>query len=262
MKNPLWPIRKKSRYLLHLSATLVFGGACIQGGAQSLPGERLGAGVESGPGRLSLGRDSGQDGAKAASEENGDPPGATVIRAFQKTVFDPKQNKVTFRGSVLVEDPRFVLKCDLLTAYVKKNAPVEKKQTTADSAASPAPGAGGDKAKSEAGRKAPETASPDEAKSSGGLESAEAEGNVEIIQERVTPEGKTERNVVRARRAVYSAATEGITLTGWPQVWQSHNGNSLKALREDTVMVLNKSGDVDITGPTKSVFVNPNKNGK
>jgi hypothetical protein len=68
--------------------------------------------------------------------------------------------------------------------------------------------------------------------------------------------------VIRARKAVYHSATEAITLTGWPQVWQSHNGNSLKALREDTVMVLNKSGDVDVTGPTKSVFVNPNKNAK
>lgn len=251
-------MKRQTRSILLLATMLVFGGGRWPLCAQNSPQERLGAGVDSGPGKLPLGKDVGGDTPR--TDEIADPPGATVIRALKRTVFDPKQNKVIFRGSVLVEDPRFTLKCDILTAYIKKAASADKKQAASQSVVSGAGtlGSAETKSKPEAGARG----IPEEPAASGGLESAEAEGNVEIVQDRVTPEGKIERNVLRAQKAVYNSATEGITLTGWPQVWQTHNGNSLKALREDTVMVLNKSGDVDITGPTKSVFVNPSKNGK
>jgi lipopolysaccharide export system protein LptA len=172
--------------------------------------------------------------------------------ALKRTKFDPKQNKVVFLGEVQLDDPRFALRSDALTAYLKKGEGSPKKTV--------APG--GEEGVSAKPNEEASKGALELQQSGGGLESAEAEGNVEIVQERVNPEGKMERNVIRARKAVYVSATETMTLTGWPQVLQAHNGNMLKALREDTVMVLNKSGDVDVHGPAKSVFVNPGKNGK
>ena len=231
--------------------------------AQSSPEDLLKAGTQPGQGRMSLKKDSSLDDTSAEKKKEG-ALATTVINAMKRTKFDPKQNKVVFQGQVQVEDPRFFLKCDLLTAFLKKNAASEKEKKNDAEEKKPELGAetagtagGGAKVGAFGALSA-----PDAGKASGGLESAEAEGNVEIVQERTTPEGKQERTVVRAEKAVYQSSTESITLTGWPEVWQSHSGNSLKALKEDTVMVVNRAGDVDVVGPAKSVFVNPSKNGK
>lgn len=226
--------------------------------AETVPGTRSIGEASSAPtGAIDGLRPGGQD-------DKSKPANATVINALKRTRWDPKQNKVVFQGSVQVDDPRFMLRCDALTAHLKKNVagPSKRSAAGAEGPAEKSPQAAVSAKGMARDADSRVKISEDDGRSSGALESAEAEGNVEIIQERVTPEGKTERNVVRAQRAVYDSSTESITLTGWPQVWQSHSGNSLRALSEETIMVLNKSGDVDINGPIKSVFISPSKNGK
>jgi lipopolysaccharide export system protein LptA len=62
-----------------------------------------------------------------------------------------------------------------------------------------------------------------------------------------------ERSVAKARRAVYEAATGNVTLTGWPQV--KNGDNVVSALTEETVIVMNEKGVLDVQGKAKGSFV-------
>lgn len=86
-----------------------------------------------------------------------------------------------------------------------------------------------------------------------GLRQVIATGEVAIVQERKRPDGVLERSVAKARRAVYEASTGNVTLTGWPQV--KNGDNVVSALTEETVIVMNEKGVLDVQGKAKGSFV-------
>jgi lipopolysaccharide transport protein LptA len=153
-------------------------------------------------------------GAPVAAEKK-----PTEITASKETTFDEKARVAVFTGDVTVVDSQFNLRCEKLTAYLKKAKGVEAK---------------GD-------------AEPD---AGGGLDRVVAEGDVLIVQEKVGTNGEVTRYVGKAKKAEYNAATGDVTLTGWPQIQQGINNQV--ATEEGTIMILNKSGRLRTVGPSKT----------
>ncbi len=90
-----------------------------------------------------------------------------------------------------------------------------------------------------------------------GLESAEAIGNVVIVQENTT--GSTTKAIGRAEKATYTPATGEVILRGWPSVQQGINNQV--ATEEGTVMVLNRSGKSTTKGGSKTVISDTSESG-
>ena len=164
---------------------------------------------------------------RAGGESAKQGKGSTEITAREAS-FDQKTHQAVFGGDVKVVNPDFNINCDKLTAFLKNN------ENKGNGAAAPRP---------PAEKKGPST---------GGLEKAIAEGSVVITQDKVDSEGKPTRNVGRSKRAVYDAASGDVTLTGRPEVQQGIN--TIVALDESTVMVLNREGRMKVTGPHKTVI--------
>jgi len=168
----------------------------------------------------------------------------TEITASKETTFDEKARVAVFTGDVTVIDEQFDLKCEKLTAYLKKAGPESGKGSEKDSGKS-----------SDKTAEKPEAAANKEKKdpdAGGGLERVVAEGNVVITQEKVATNGEVTRYVGKAARAEYNAATGDVTLTGWPQIQQGINNQV--ATEEGTVMILNRSGRLKTIGPSKTVI--------
>lgn len=89
-----------------------------------------------------------------------------------------------------------------------------------------------------------------------GLELVEAFGNtpnsVIIIQDNVDDGGKKVRSVGRATYATFNPATGDVTLKGSPSV---QNGPNLQIGEKDTIMILNRGGQMTTTGASKTTIV-------
>jgi len=84
-----------------------------------------------------------------------------------------------------------------------------------------------------------------------GLERAVADGNVGVVRERPDPNtGQPTRAVGRSDHAVYTAADGNVELTGTPRVQQGPNMHV--AIRADTVMLINQSGQLTTHGPSRT----------
>lgn len=151
----------------------------------------------------------------------------TTISSKKGAYLDSKAYMATFTGSVSVVDARFSLTCDKLTAFFVR--------PSVESAG---------EVKGESGRS--------------GLDKAEAEGDVIIIQDKVGEKGEVERSLARAQKAVYDSQTGNITLSGWPQVEQKQNVTM--AAEESTVIVLNRKGKLEVLGHSKSILRNASMN--
>lgn len=151
----------------------------------------------------------------------------TTISSKKGAYLDSKAYMATFNGSVSVVDARFSLTCDKLTAFFVR--------PSVESAG---------EVKAESGRS--------------GLDKAEAEGDVIIIQDKVGDKGEVERSLARAQKAVYDSQTGNITLSGWPQVEQKQNVTM--AAEESTVIILNRKGKLEVLGHSKSILRNASMN--
>lgn len=172
-------------------------------------------------------------GKKGGTTKSGAPEdGVTEITAKDRLIFDQKGNQAVFVGDVVVLDSRFSLNCDKLTAVMKRSVKDVAKDVVKEE--------GGDKAMP--------------AKGGGGIEKAIAEGHVVIAQEKRNDKGELERSVGRGQKVIYDADTGDITLSGWPQVEQKMN--TIVALEEGTVIVLNRKGTMDVQGHSKTVLRN------
>jgi lipopolysaccharide export system protein LptA len=150
-------------------------------------------------------------------------PVTTEIYA-DEAFFDSSKNVGVFRGHVKVNDPRFNLQSDKLTAFIKK-AP--SGQTGHDDLTGQGQGQGQ------------------------GLEKAIAEGNVAVVRDRPDPNGgPPSRAVGRADTATYVAATGDVELKGSPRVQQGLNTHM--ATSPDTVMVINQNGQLTTHGPSRT----------
>ena len=84
-----------------------------------------------------------------------------------------------------------------------------------------------------------------------GLEKAVAEGDVGLVRDRPDPNGgKPTRAVGRADKAVYTAATGDVELTGTPRVQEGMNMHV--ATSPDTVMIINQNNQLTTHGPSRT----------
>jgi lipopolysaccharide transport protein LptA len=84
-----------------------------------------------------------------------------------------------------------------------------------------------------------------------GLEKAIAEGNVGLVRDRPDPNGgPPTRAVGRADKAVYTAATGDVELTGTPRVQEGLNMHV--ATSPDTVMIINQNSQLTTHGPSRT----------
>src|SRR5205823_10328645 len=84
-----------------------------------------------------------------------------------------------------------------------------------------------------------------------GLEKAIAEGNVGLVRDRLDPNGgPPTRAVGRADKAVYTAATGDVELTGTPRVQEGLNMHV--ATSADTVMIINQNSQLRTHGPSRT----------
>jgi lipopolysaccharide transport protein LptA len=84
-----------------------------------------------------------------------------------------------------------------------------------------------------------------------GLEKAIAEGDVGLIRDHPDPNGGAPtRAVGRADKAVYTAATGDVELTGTPRVQQGLNMHV--ATSPDTVMIINQNNQLTTHGPSRT----------
>jgi len=84
-----------------------------------------------------------------------------------------------------------------------------------------------------------------------GLERAVAEGNVGLVRDRPDPNGGAPtRAVGRADKAVYTAATGDVELSGTPRVQEGMNMHV--ATSPDTVMIINQNNQLTTHGPSRT----------
>src|SRR6266567_1954932 len=84
-----------------------------------------------------------------------------------------------------------------------------------------------------------------------GLEKAIAEGNVGLVRDRPDPSGgPPTRAIGRADKAVYTAATGDVELTGTPRVQEGLNMHV--ATSPDTVMLINQNSQLTTHGPSRT----------
>ena len=84
-----------------------------------------------------------------------------------------------------------------------------------------------------------------------GLERAIAEGSVGLVRDRPDPNGGAPtRAVGRADKAVYTAASGDVELTGTPRVQEGLNMHV--ATSPDTVMIINQNNQLTTHGPSRT----------
>ncbi len=162
----------------------------------------------------------------------------TTITAQKRLLLDSQGKEATFWGDVKVVDPRFSLACEKLTVFFRDKTGIANVIEGKDSKEGKTSGESG------------------ETPADGALEKVVAEGDVVIFQEKANDRGEIERSVGRAQKAVYDAPTGNISLTGWPQVEQKQN--TIVAMEEGTVILLNRKGTLEVLGHSKSVLRNTN----
>jgi len=183
--------------------------------------------------------------AKSDRSKNGE----TEITADEGS-FDQHTHQAIFINNVFVKNPDFTVKCDKLTAFMKHDdtkpgpggAAGTKGATPASKPATPAPVAAG----------ATPRPTSKGGGNSGGLERAIAEGNVEIVQDKIEADGSVTHNLAHAKRAEYDAATGDVLLLGKPDVQTGIN--TCVALEESTTITLNRAGQMKTNGKTKTVI--------
>jgi lipopolysaccharide export system protein LptA len=162
----------------------------------------------------------------------------TTITAQKRLLLDSLGKEATFWGDVKVVDPRFSLACEKLTVFFRDKTGIANAIE------------GKDAKEGKAGKEAGEVPAD------GALERVVAEGDVVIFQEKTNDRGEIERSVGRAHKAVYDTKTGNISLSGWPQVEQKQN--TIVAMEESTVILLNRKGTLEVLGHSKSVLRNSN----
>ncbi len=90
-----------------------------------------------------------------------------------------------------------------------------------------------------------------------GIETAEARGNVMVVQESESAKTNKEKAVGRAGVMIYKPATGEVTLREWPSVQQGINNQV--ATEAGTVMILRSTGESRTIGGSKTVITDTTK---
>ncbi len=232
--------------------------------------------------------DAGASGdAKEKAGDDKDAAKSTTEIYADEAKFNQKAHIGVFSKNVRVENPNFVLTCNRLTAHLRhddakpagkpgdpsggKLAPTAGVKVTADGApvapknlkgaATPKPAKGKTPpATPPPATPAPATPAPAGGKPAlpgadqkgGGLEKADAEGDVVIHQDKTDEKGNVTHGIAHAQRALYDGITGDVTLMGKPDVQQGQN--HCIALDENAVIVLNRDGNMTVHGKHKTVL--------
>jgi len=96
-------------------------------------------------------------------------------------------------------------------------------------------------------------------KQKGGLQRAEAEGNVQIVNENADKgsDGKPVSSRGKSERATYEPASGEVVLIGWPQIQQGINLHM--AADPSTRMILNNNGQMRTLGRSKTIIKDTDK---
>lgn len=152
--------------------------------------------------------------------------GPTEITAREAT-FDNRTHEAAFTGDVVVKDPEFGVSCEKMTVYLKK---LPEKSSA-------------------------EQRPKDALESGSGLEKVIAEIDVVISQTKKDANGKLQRYIGRARKAVYDNTTGNVILSGWPQIEENVGGivsKKITSLEERCVITVNRAGKIDVNGLHKT----------
>lgn len=95
------------------------------------------------------------------------------------------------------------------------------------------------------------------AKDRGGIEIAEARGNVIVVQELENPKSGQEKAIGRAGLMTYKPETGEVTLRDWPSIQQGINNQV--ATEAGTVMYLRSTGESRTVGGSKTVITDAAK---
>lgn len=90
------------------------------------------------------------------------------------------------------------------------------------------------------------------AKDRGGIEVAEARGNVIVVQELENPKSGQEKAIGRAGLMTYNPESGEVTLRDWPSIQQGINNQV--ATESGTVMYLRSTGESRTVGGSKTVI--------
>jgi lipopolysaccharide transport protein LptA len=90
-----------------------------------------------------------------------------------------------------------------------------------------------------------------------GIETAEARGNVVVVQETANSKTPGDKAVGRAGLMIYKPATGEVTLREWPSIQQGINQQV--ATESSTVMFLRASGESKTVGGSKTVITDTTK---
>jgi lipopolysaccharide transport protein LptA len=90
-----------------------------------------------------------------------------------------------------------------------------------------------------------------------GIETAEARGNVIVVQEKANAKNLREKAVGRGGLMIYRPATGEVTLREWPSIQQGINQQV--ATEAGTVMFLRASGESKTVGGSKTVITDTTK---
>jgi lipopolysaccharide export system protein LptA len=99
-----------------------------------------------------------------------------------------------------------------------------------------------------------------------GIDHAEAEGHVVIVQENTNDKGESSKSIGRAGHAVFTPATGEATLTSakglpqegnWPSLQQGINNHI--STEESTIMILNRDGRLKTEGGSRTVIIDADK---
>lgn len=86
-----------------------------------------------------------------------------------------------------------------------------------------------------------------------GIDHAEADGHVVIVQENTNDKGEPSKSIGRSGHAIFYPATGEATLTIWPQLQQGINNHI--STEEKTVMILNRDGRLKTIGGSRTVII-------
>jgi lipopolysaccharide export system protein LptA len=92
-----------------------------------------------------------------------------------------------------------------------------------------------------------------------GIDHAEAEGHVVIVQENTNDKGEKSKSIGRSGHAVFTPATGEATLTIWPQLQQGINNHI--STEEKTIMILNRDGRLKTIGGSRTVIIDADSAG-
>ncbi len=172
---------------------------------------------------------------QASEKELRKSKGPTEITG-REAMIDNRIHQATFTGEVEVRDPEFNVRCDRLTVFLRRP---------------------------KAPKPDPDDLKPSEPKSEkdseSGIEKAIAEGNTIISQEKPDGAGNMQRYLGKGKKAVFDNDKKTCTLTGWPSVTQTLEGNMSKeviSIEETTVITLTQDGRMEVKGLNRIRILN------